>query len=55
MKNLVALLLFISTILTIAGTVYVIYTGGRASAFFALIPMLFTLVLSSTFNLLNKK
>lgn len=35
------------TILTICGAVYIFYTGGKANAGFAVIPMLFSLIFSN--------
>ncbi|MCB2360894.1 hypothetical protein [Clostridium estertheticum] len=37
-------------LLTICGAMYIFYTGGRANAGYAVIPMIFSLVLSGKLN-----
>ncbi|MCB2356173.1 hypothetical protein [Clostridium estertheticum] len=37
-------------LLTICGAMYIFYTGGRSNAGYAVIPMIFLLVLSGKLN-----
>lgn len=41
-------------ILTICGAIYIFYTGGRANAGYAVIPMIFCLLFSQRTRSINK-
>lgn len=49
MKKIFAVLSIVFTGLTFLGAAYVLYTGGKADAGFAVIPMLFGLVFLKLF------
>ena len=56
MRKIFLILMTLFAVITFIGAGYVLYTGGRASAGFAVIPMLFEIVCSQAyFTLKNKK
>ncbi len=50
MKKLLLILWIIFSILTLAGAIYVIVSGGSANAGYAVVPMVITLVLSAGYK-----
>lgn len=50
MNNLLIILRFIFAILTFIGAGYVFFTGGKASAGYAVIPMLWTLIINAPYK-----
>ncbi|WP_169738610.1 hypothetical protein [Desulfofalx alkaliphila] len=49
------LLSAIFAVLTICGAIYVFYTGGKANAGYAVIPMIFYLLFSQWTHIKNKR
>lgn len=50
MNSLLMILRFIFTILTFIGAGYVLFSGGKASPGYAVIPMLLTLIINAAYK-----